>query len=448
MFAAVSVMILLVLVVVSACTDKTKSNGSANTKTKSQVEAETKAAEEAERIAFEEARNALIEESKRLALSYDYDGAVAKLEASPGFSEDEELLSLKEEFLAEKELCVPIDLEQLTHIFYHSLNVDPVLGFSDPEHRHAAIGHNQWMTTIPEFNKITQEMYDRGYVLVDFDEAVAGNVYLPPEKKPFILSLDDLSYYHVYDGFGYATRLVINEAGKVACEYTDSNGLTSIGDYDAVPLLDRFIEAHPDASYKGAKGIIALTGYNGIFGYRTDETYDYNHPSLDREQRRWMDAHPDFNLEEDRAKAKEIAEVLKADGWKFASHTWGHIKTNEVSIDRVIRDNERWMNNVATLVGPTNKLIFAHGAAFAKGGEYDDSNDKYVYYKNQGYNQFFGVDAKANTFRMYENYTYQGRRNIDGYRIYYNANGTQNNLSDLFDPVQILDPARPPVRPL
>mgnify|MGYP000718429092 FL=1 len=33
-----------------------------------------------------------------------------------------------------------------------------------------------------------------------------------------------------------------------------------------VPLIDRFVEEHPDFSYRGAKGIVALTGYNGILG--------------------------------------------------------------------------------------------------------------------------------------------------------------------------------------
>lgn len=425
-----------------------KDEGQSGTKVQPQSGSQSVDYEEIARQEAEALRNATILEAKRVALSYDYDGAVSMLEAIDGYAEDEELLALKDEFLSEKAKCVPIDLETVTHIFYHSLNVDPERGFKNPNHKRECVGHNQWMTTISEFNKITQEMYDRGYVLVDFNEAVAGNVSLPPGKIPFVLSLDDLSYYHVYDGFGYATKLVLDEHGKVACEYTDAQGVTTIGKYDAVPLLDAFIEEHPDASYKGAKGIVALTGYNGILGYRTDETYDYNHPSCDRFQKAWMDAHPDFNLEEDRAKAKEIADAMRANGWSFASHTWGHIKTNEVSMERVKRDTERWLNNVAPLVGGTDMLIFAHGADFVKGGVYSNSDEKYIYYKNQGFTKFFGVDAKVNTLKVYDDYVYQGRRNLDGYRIYYNSIGQQNNVSDLFDAKTVLDPERPPVEPL
>ena len=48
-----------------------------------------------------------------------------------------------------------------------------------------------------------------------------------------------------------------------------------------VPLIDRFVEEHPDFSYRGAKGIVALTGYNGILGYRTDSSYETRPDDLD-----------------------------------------------------------------------------------------------------------------------------------------------------------------------
>ena len=37
----------------------------------------------------------------------------------------------------------------------------------------------------------------------------------------------------------------------------------------------------------------------------------------------------------------------------------------------------------------------------------------------------------------------QGRRNLDGIRFHYNLSGQQDNLSDLFDVKEIIDPARP-----
>ena len=52
----------------------------------------------------------------------------------------------------------------MTHIFYHSLVVDPERGFAGDDS--IAAGFKQWMTTMDEFNKITQTMYDNGYVMV------------------------------------------------------------------------------------------------------------------------------------------------------------------------------------------------------------------------------------------------------------------------------------------
>ena len=87
---------------------------------------------------------------------------------------------------------------------------------------------------------------------------------LPPDKKPFVLSQDDVSYYHYMDGDGMASRLVLDENGDVKAEYVEEDGTVSVGDYDLVPLLDSFIDEHPDFSYHGRKGILAMTGYNGV----------------------------------------------------------------------------------------------------------------------------------------------------------------------------------------
>ena len=72
------------------------------------------------------------------------------------------------------------------------------------------------------------------------------------------------------NGGGFASKLVLDQSGKVTCEMVDSNGQTIYGAYDMIPILDEFVERHPDFSYRGAKAILALTGYNGLFGYRTN----------------------------------------------------------------------------------------------------------------------------------------------------------------------------------
>lgn len=403
----------------------------------------------------EKAKQTLIEEANLLAMSYDYDAAISMIQTWEGYEEDADLTEKIAEYETTKASCVKVNIEEVTHIFYHTLVVDPERAF-DPS-RYQGEGNNQWMTTVSEFNKITQEMYDRGYVLVSIHDLYnittdengneimeEGTIMLPEGKKAFVLSLDDLSYYHSYDGYGFASKLYVDENGDVMNEYIDADGNVLYGAYDCVPLLDQFIENHPDASYHGAKGTIALTGYNGILGYRTDESYTLDNPDLDNDKKAWLIANPDFNLEEERTQAKEVADAMKENGWTFASHTWGHLRVGDKSLTSLQADNERWQKNVASIVGETNVIIFAHGQDLNDWGDYDETNEKYNYYRSQGFNIFCNVDGSEEYLVWFGNdYLRMGRRNLDGIRFYYNITGSQNNLSDLFDVNEIVDPLRP-----
>ncbi len=406
---------------------------------------------------IEETRLALLNDAERLALSYDYDAAIEMIESYEGYENYEDMTAAIQNYTDIKATCVPVNLEEVTHIFYHTLVVDPIRSFGNQENDPQCIGNNQWMTTISEFEKITQEMYDRGYVMVSIHDLYNvsvdenGNevlepatIMLPEGKKAFVLSLDDLSYYHSYDDYGYASKLIIDENGDVMNEYIDAEGNTIVGAYDVVPLMDQFIEEHPDASYRGAKGIIALTGYNGVLGYRTDISYTIE-SRLDWDMREWLEEHPDFDLEEERANAKKVADAMKENGWEFASHTWGHKNVGETSLSVLQGDTRRWKENVEPIVGETNTIVFAHGTDLETWGDYSATNEKFQYYFSEGYQVFCNVDATQYGTWFGEGYMRQSRRNIDGYRIYYNAIGEQDNLSDLFDATEIIDPDRPPV---
>lgn len=403
-------------------------------------------------------RQTTMDEAERMAASYGYDEAVEMLKGIEGWEEDEEIQSMISDIEDEKATCVPVKIDEVTHIFYRSLIVDEERAFANQDNDPQAVSNNQWMTTVDEFNAITQEMYDRGYVMVSIHDLYEvttdedgeevwqpAEILLPPDKKAFVLSLDDLSYYHSYDNYGHATKFVIDDNGEVMNEYTDAEGNTHIGAYDSVPLIDQFVEEHPDASYKGAKGIIALTGYNGVLGYRTDETYDLNHPNCDSQQKAWIEAHPDFDLETERSEAKKVADAMKVNGWEFASHTWGNVKVEDRSLSSIKTDTEKWKANVEPIVGETDTIVFAHGQDLEDSGSYSESNEKYQYFRSQGYRIFCNVDPNQYTTFMGKDYMRQGRRNLDGYRIYYNAIGSQNNVSDLFDASEILDSDRPPV---
>lgn len=403
----------------------------------------------------------LLTETDKTAAGYDYDGAISMIQSFEGYEDIPELTEAISRYEAAKAECVPVNIEEVTHIFYHSLVVDPERAFANQENDNQAKGNNQWMATVDEFNKITQSMYDNGYVLVNLHDLAqqtvdengvahfsAGTIMLPPGKKAYVLSMDDLSYYHCYDNYGFASKMVLDENGKPKCEYIQADGTTVVGDYDVVPLLDKFMEEHPDGAYKGARGTIALTGYNGILGYRTDISYETRPADIYKDKLKWLEEHPDFNLEEERARAKEVADAMKAEGWSFASHTWGHLKIASISLEQLQADTVRWKENIEPIVGSTDAIIFAHGEDLGDWKDYDQNDPKFQYLKSQGYNFFCNVDSRQYGVQIRDNYVRQTRRNIDGYRIYQNAIGNEDNLSDLFNAAEVIDPKRPPVLPL
>ena len=403
---------------------------------------------------------AAVEQADRLAAMYDYDGAIELLKGTDGYKDNPALVQKVAQYEEAKAACVEIWPEDVTHIFYHSLVVDPSKAFVPDSEGYA--GWQQWMTTIYEFDKITQSMYDRGYVLVSLDDlydtqvAEDGSrtitqtcVYLPEGKKAFVLSLDDLSYYHTYDNHGVASKVVLDDNGKITCEYIQDDGTTVYGDYDAVPRLNSFLEEHPDGCYRGARGTVALTGYDGILGYRTDGAYSEEHNTdsetyyADDLQQKWLSEHPDYDWEQECAQAKKVADAMKAEGWTFASHTWGHKAVGSITYDQLVADTERWMEYVSPLIGDTDKIIFAHGEDIALVSEYT-SSDKFQYLKSQGFDVYCPVDSsQPYTTDVTDSFFHQGRRNLDGYRIYQDLVSGNPLASDLFDASEVIDPERP-----
>ena len=69
---------------------------------------------------------------------------------------------------------------------------------------------------------------------------------------------------------GFTYKLIIGEDGKIWSWGLDPAGNEVVSrDLDAITILDKFVEEHPDFSPFGAKASLSVTGFEGIMGYRT-----------------------------------------------------------------------------------------------------------------------------------------------------------------------------------
>lgn len=313
---------------------------------------------------------------------------------------------------------------EISHVFFHSLIADKSKAFDGDN---MSNGYNYWMTTVEEFNQMLEQMYKRNYVLINIHDIVEKvdkngkqvyqkkDLYLPIGKKPLVLSQDDVNFYKYMQKDGFANKIVIDEFGNSACEITIDGKKKVARDYDVIPLLDKFVEEHLDFSYNGAKGIIALTGYEGALGYRTNRenagTSTYN---------------------KDRETVKAIAKALKEKGWEFASHSYGHRHMKDYPLDRFKQDTKNWEKEVGELVGPTDIYIYPYGE------EIDYKGPKYKYLKKQGFNFFCGVYAKP-WIEINNDFVRMTRRNLDGFTMHFYP----ERVKDLYDINKVYDKSRP-----
>ncbi len=398
-----------------------------------------------------EAVEALLSEAEGLAGGYDYLGAIELLQTFEGYEQVSEITDAIDNYTQlDSELITYNKMDTVTHIFFHSLIVDTDRAF-DGDYDEA--GYNLYMATVDEFEAILQQMYDRGYILVSpYDVAyevtdesgthfVYGTIRIPEGKTPFMMSQDDVNYYSYMvgtgdgknetpifadaTGDGFASRIVIGEDGYPTCEYVDADGNTLVGAYDLVPILENFIQEHPDFSYHGARAILGVTGYEGVFGYRTKPSYE--------------DALGSEAYAQEVEAAKEVAQCLKDHGWILASHTYGHPNYSDISAERIATDMEKWLTTVGSIIGDTDILIYPYGGDISGVTEYNFTNDKYTVLYEAGFRYFFNVDSKVYWCQLTETSYRAARRNIDGYRMWYYP----EKLSDLFDVDSVFDAARP-----
>ena len=322
-------------------------------------------------IQQEEEYERLLKEAEVLAAGYDYEGAITLLDSFSGdIAQYQDMVAKRSEYAnAQVSLVEHKDPSLIPNLSFHVLMADPERAFSDTDD--LAGSYNKNFVTVNEFTKILQQLYDNGFVLVDFDSfcvaatGVDGSVqyyvdpiYLPSGKKPVMLTQTMVNYFeymidsngdHIADagGDGFASKLVVQN-GSIEAEYVDMNSETHIGNYDFVPILEDFIAEHPDFSYRGARATLAVTGSQGIFGYRCNTSYVSNVSQS--------------YYDEQVAGAKEIVQALRDKGYTLACFSYDNKDYRQLTAAQITADLQQWTTQIVPIIGEVDTFVFARAS--------------------------------------------------------------------------------------
>ncbi|MCI9032067.1 MAG: polysaccharide deacetylase family protein [Clostridia bacterium] len=306
---------------------------------------------------------------------------------------------------------------EIPHFFTHALVAYPKLGF---DRNNTMCGsYDADCLTVGEFKAILSSLYEKGYALVDITEtydtadgqAKRTSFLFPENKKPIVLSFDDINYYVKKMNRGMNDRLDADESGRIFTYTEHADGQISY-DNEVVTVLENFIEAHPDFSYNGARGVLCLTGYDGVLGYRTDR----DSPSK----------------EQDTQQAKRVVNALKKRGWRFACHSYGHYHMKKISARKFREDTDKWLYEVEPIVGKTDIYVYPYG-------EWETKGEKHDHLEKRGFKLFCGVGAKDYYTRMNDKVLFWDRKPLDGYSL----RNFRKAYAPYFDATDFYDASRP-----
>ena len=304
---------------------------------------------------------------------------------------------------------------QVPHIFTHCLIAYPELKDGSGKMRYDTDCIN-----VTEFKNLLNELYANGYSLVDiydiFQEDGNGTltmkeaVEVPVGRKPVVFSIDDVVYDYDKRGNGMVDLLTLDEEGNlVSGTYLADGTIDYSYDREVFPILESFIAEHPDFSSHGARLTLCMTGFAGVFGFRTEVS----------------DRPGDRQAEIEKATA--VADRLKELGYSFASHSYGHYNHEKHS--------QAFEDEVVPIIGPVSVYVYPYGKLLVPG------DPRYTAMQEYGFDLFCSVSH----FFFSRNYDsgdtlYMTRVAIDGYslREYHDV------LAPLFDTNKVIDlPNRP-----
>ena len=293
------------------------------------------------------------------------------------------------------------------------------------------------MLTTGEFRRLLEQLYANHFILIDHDRIYDENgdrktLWLPENKKPLVLVIEGLNYYASRRALGTNWDLVLDGNGNVCAARPQAGQQMVISREDeAIGILDLFVEAHRDFSYDGAKGTIAVTGYECLFGkvVHSNQLPDRNKALRDMGYQELRLSATD--IADNRREAEAVVTRLQNTGWQFACFTYGLINVRDASFERIQDDTAKWLDQIGGLTGPVGFYNYPFGA-FLNG-----SDPRAIWLREQGFKFFCGQGTKAYMYSG-NGYLYADKTPISGYSL---RNSRTYQLERLFDPSKVYDAA-------
>ncbi len=201
-----------------------------------------------------------------------------------------------------------------------------------------------------EFEKILQSLYENNYILVSiFDilnvqnnEVKIDSKNLPKNKKPIILSFENVTYKSNYQNHGEIDKIIIDRNNKIAT-YTTKKSIQDRIQYDNefLVILENFICYHPDFSFNNAKGILFFSGEDGLLGYNTNQKNASSRYEIER--------------------VTEIVETLRKNGWVFGCNNYKYSSDTQKSLLEFKKELSLWQKEILPIIKNTPLYSFPKG---------------------------------------------------------------------------------------
>ncbi len=334
-------------------------------------------------------------------------------------------------------------LATLENIYTHCLIAFPEINFAS-EKTYRWCGDD--CLTVSEFKAILGALYEKGYIIVDANlfyneetDSPVTRLPLPAGKKPLLLTYDDVTYDSRKMGRGMVDKLILDESGRV-CTYTKQKDGTEVISYDneIFPIIAAFCREHPDFTFRGAKGTLFFTGFDGICGYRSQ-----SEPVNDAEAALGLDRQGEVR------QAKSVVEALRDEGFSFGSHSYNHHRMPKYTSSEIRWDTTHWLEEVGAIIGETKLFCWPYGG-HTLGNVSLRSNADHKYLFDSGFKFFFGCGAgRYLANEPDDNGIFSDRKAVTGEILYFYQMGNKTYVREysyLFDPNSIWDSARLPYR--